>query len=168
MCIRDRCMGVPWGAPDDLNTFLAMVNNVPADWFWSAFSIGRNQMAYVAASVLAGGNVRVGLEAVSYTHLDVYKRQAPPLPFQTAGTRQSRSAHPHPLPKPKAHATAARSRRSAAPPVRPATPRANGKSRAPDAGWPTAAGPALRPPQELNSAAAPAAPASAGLSRARK
>lgn len=56
------CMGVPWGAPDDLNTFLAMVNNVPSDWNWSAFSIGRNQMAYVAASVLAGGNVRVGLE----------------------------------------------------------------------------------------------------------
>ena len=56
------CMGVPWGAPDDLNTFMAMVNNVPADWFWSAFSIGRNQMAYVAAAVLAGGNVRVGLE----------------------------------------------------------------------------------------------------------
>jgi 3-dehydrocarnitine:acetyl-CoA trimethylamine transferase len=56
------CMGVPWGAPDDLNTFMAMVNNVPKDWFWSAFSIGRNQMPYVAAAVLAGGNVRVGLE----------------------------------------------------------------------------------------------------------
>ncbi|MDE3028532.1 MAG: 3-keto-5-aminohexanoate cleavage protein [Paracoccaceae bacterium] len=56
------CMGVPWGAPDDLNTFLAMVNNVPADWNWSAFSIGRNEMAYVTAAVLAGGNVRVGLE----------------------------------------------------------------------------------------------------------
>ena len=56
------CMGVPWGAPDDLNTFLAMVGNVPADWHWSAFSIGRNQMAYAAAAVLAGGNVRVGLE----------------------------------------------------------------------------------------------------------
>ncbi len=56
------CMGVPWGAPDDLNTFMAMVNNVPSDWHWSAFSIGRNQMPYVAASVLAGGNVRVGLE----------------------------------------------------------------------------------------------------------
>ena len=56
------CMGVPWGAPDDLNTFMAMVNNVPADWVWSAFAIGRNQMPYVAASVLAGGNVRVGLE----------------------------------------------------------------------------------------------------------
>ena len=56
------CLGVPWGAPDDLNTFLAMVNNVPQNWFFSAFSIGRHQMAYVAASVLAGGHVRVGLE----------------------------------------------------------------------------------------------------------
>jgi hypothetical protein len=41
-------MGVPWGAPDDLNTFMAMVNNVPEDWTWSAFSLGRNQMPYVA------------------------------------------------------------------------------------------------------------------------
>jgi uncharacterized protein (DUF849 family) len=56
------CMGVPWGAPDDLNTFMAMVNNVPSDWTWSAFSLGRHQMPYVAAAVLAGGNVRVGLE----------------------------------------------------------------------------------------------------------
>ena len=56
------CMGVPWGAPDDLNTFMAMVNNVPDTWNWSAFSLGRNQMPYVAAAVLAGGNVRVGLE----------------------------------------------------------------------------------------------------------
>ncbi|OIQ42094.1 MAG: NADPH dependent quinone reductase [Roseobacter sp. MedPE-SWde] len=56
------CMGVPWGAPNDLNTFMAMVNNVPESWNWSAFSLGRDQMAYVAASVLAGGNVRVGLE----------------------------------------------------------------------------------------------------------
>ncbi|MCB1348282.1 MAG: 3-keto-5-aminohexanoate cleavage protein [Maritimibacter sp.] len=56
------CMGVPWGAPDDLNTLMAMVNAVPDDWTWSAFSLGRNQMPYVAAAVLAGGNVRVGLE----------------------------------------------------------------------------------------------------------
>jgi uncharacterized protein (DUF849 family) len=56
------CMGVPWGAPDDLNTFMAMVNNVPEDWTFSAFSLGRNQMAYAAAAVLAGGHVRVGLE----------------------------------------------------------------------------------------------------------
>jgi uncharacterized protein (DUF849 family) len=56
------CMGVPWGAPDDLNTFMAMVNNVPPGWVFSAFSLGRNEMPYVAAAVLAGGNVRVGLE----------------------------------------------------------------------------------------------------------
>lgn len=56
------CMGVPWGAPDDLSTFLAMVGNIPAGWTWSAFSLGRNELPYVAASVLAGGNVRVGLE----------------------------------------------------------------------------------------------------------
>jgi len=56
------CMGVPWGAPDDLNTFMAMVNNVPDGWTFSAFALGRHQMAYVAAAVLAGGHVRVGLE----------------------------------------------------------------------------------------------------------
>ncbi len=56
------CMGVPWGAPDDLNTFMAMVNNVPDDWTFSAFGLGRSQMPMAAASVLAGGNVRVGLE----------------------------------------------------------------------------------------------------------
>lgn len=56
------CMGVPWGAPDDLNTLMAMVNNVPKDWTFSAFALGRHQMAYAAAAVLAGGNVRVGLE----------------------------------------------------------------------------------------------------------
>lgn len=56
------CMGVPWGAPDDLNTFMAMVSNLPSDWHFSAFGLGRNQMAYVAAAILAGGHVRVGLE----------------------------------------------------------------------------------------------------------
>ena len=56
------CMGVPWGAPDDLNTFMAMVNNVPQGWTFSAFGIGRSELPYVAAAVLAGGNARVGLE----------------------------------------------------------------------------------------------------------
>ncbi|MEM7711052.1 MAG: 3-keto-5-aminohexanoate cleavage protein, partial [Pseudomonadota bacterium] len=32
------------------------------DWTFSAFSLGRDQMAYVAASLLHGGHVRVGLE----------------------------------------------------------------------------------------------------------
>ncbi len=56
------CMGIPWGAPDDLNTFMAMRNNIPDDWTFSAFSIGRNQLKYVSLAAMAGGNVRVGLE----------------------------------------------------------------------------------------------------------
>jgi len=56
------CMGIPWGAPDDLNTFMAMRNNIPDDWTFSAFSIGRNQLKYVSLAAYAGGNVRVGLE----------------------------------------------------------------------------------------------------------
>lgn len=60
--LAQLCMGVPWGAPDDLHTFMAMVKNVPSDWTFSAFGLGRHQMPYVAAAVLAGGHVRVGLE----------------------------------------------------------------------------------------------------------
>ncbi|MES0213326.1 3-keto-5-aminohexanoate cleavage protein [Mesorhizobium sp. M0028] len=56
------CMGIPWGAPDDLSTLMAMVNTIPSSWTFSAFSIGRDALAYPAAAVLAGGNVRVGLE----------------------------------------------------------------------------------------------------------
>lgn len=56
------CMGIPWGAPDDLGTFKAIVDAVPAGWTFSAFSIGRNQLPYAALAMLAGGNVRVGLE----------------------------------------------------------------------------------------------------------
>lgn len=56
------CMGIPWGAPDDIATLMALTANLPPDWHFSAFSIGRNQMPYAALAVLAGGNVRVGLE----------------------------------------------------------------------------------------------------------
>lgn len=56
------CMGVPWGAPPDINTFMAMVNNIPDDWTFSAFGIGRKQLEFVALATIAGGNVRVGLE----------------------------------------------------------------------------------------------------------
>ena len=56
------CLGIPWGAPDDLRTFQALVDNLPQGWIFSAFSIGRNQLPFVAAAALAGGNVRVGLE----------------------------------------------------------------------------------------------------------
>ncbi len=56
------CMGIAYGAPDDPNTFMAMVNQLPPNAVFSAFSIGRMQLPFVAQAVLAGGNVRVGLE----------------------------------------------------------------------------------------------------------
>ena len=56
------CMGIPWGAPNDIATFNALVQNLPEDWIFSAFSISRDQMPYVALAALSGGNIRVGLE----------------------------------------------------------------------------------------------------------
>jgi uncharacterized protein (DUF849 family) len=56
------CLGIPYGAPSDVNSFMAMVNNMPAGAIWSSFAISRMQMPWVAQAVLAGGNVRVGLE----------------------------------------------------------------------------------------------------------
>jgi uncharacterized protein (DUF849 family) len=56
------CMGIPYGAPDDPGTLLALVNQLPADCVFSAFAIGRMQLAYVALAPVVGGNVRVGLE----------------------------------------------------------------------------------------------------------
>jgi uncharacterized protein (DUF849 family) len=56
------CMGIPYGAPDDLDTLMSMVNRLPERAIFSTFSIGRMQLAYVALAVIVGGNVRVGLE----------------------------------------------------------------------------------------------------------
>lgn len=56
------CMGIPYGAPADVGLLDAMVNMLPPDAQWTSFSIGRNQMPWVANSVLHGGHVRVGLE----------------------------------------------------------------------------------------------------------
>ena len=56
------CMGIAYGAPDDMQSLLAMRNLLPEGSVFSAFSIGRMQIPYVAMAALAGGNVRVGLE----------------------------------------------------------------------------------------------------------
>jgi 3-dehydrocarnitine:acetyl-CoA trimethylamine transferase len=60
------CMGIPYGAPDDPTTLLALVARLPPGAVFSAFSIGRMQLPYVALAALAGGNVRVGLEDNRY------------------------------------------------------------------------------------------------------
>jgi len=56
------CTGIPYGAPDDPETLLAMVNRLPPGAIFSTFSIGRMQLPWVAMAALVGGNVRVGLE----------------------------------------------------------------------------------------------------------
>ena len=71
------CMGVPWGAPDDLNTLMAMVNNVPDRWTFSAFGLGRHQLPLIAASVLSGGKVLVGWADNSMLELGVFGEDYP-------------------------------------------------------------------------------------------
>jgi uncharacterized protein (DUF849 family) len=56
------CAGIPYGAPDDPLTLLAMVNQLPHGSIFSTFSIGRMQLPFVAMAALVGGNVRVGIE----------------------------------------------------------------------------------------------------------
>jgi uncharacterized protein (DUF849 family) len=56
------CMGIPYGAPDDPQTLQAMVSRLPDGAVYSAFSISRMQIPYVAIAPHVGANVRVGLE----------------------------------------------------------------------------------------------------------
>lgn len=56
------CMGIPYGAPADPAAVAALTGAIPQGWTYSMFSVGRMQMPYVAQAVLAGGNVRVGME----------------------------------------------------------------------------------------------------------
>lgn len=75
------CLGIPYGAPDDPATLGALVANLPPGAVFTAFSIGRMQLPYVALSALLGGNVRVGLEdniflarGVKATNADLVER----------------------------------------------------------------------------------------------
>lgn len=56
------CMGIPFGAPADLATLMALVSRLPPGAIYSTFSIGRMQLPYAALAPLLGANVRVGLE----------------------------------------------------------------------------------------------------------
>ena len=56
------CLGVPYGAPADPGVLQAMVNLLPDDARFTSFALGRDQLPWVAQSVLLGGHARVGLE----------------------------------------------------------------------------------------------------------
>ncbi|MDH3713681.1 MAG: 3-keto-5-aminohexanoate cleavage protein [Gammaproteobacteria bacterium] len=66
------CLGIPYCAPADVGTFKAMVDLLPPDANWTAFAISRNQMPFVAQSVILGGNARVGLEDNLYLSRGVH------------------------------------------------------------------------------------------------
>lgn len=70
------CMGIPYGAPDDPTTLMSLVHALPPNTTFSAFSIGRNELPFVAMAVLAGGNVRVGLEDNLYLEKGVFASNA--------------------------------------------------------------------------------------------
>ena len=102
------CTGIPYGAPSDIPTLMAMVAQLPSGAIFSAFSIGRLQLPYVAMAALAGGNVRVGLEDNIYLSRGSWP-----------ATASSSSAPCHPRcderahPRPGGDARAARARRGA-------------------------------------------------------
>ena len=56
------CLGIPWGAPAKTTAMIAMLDVMPKNAIWSGFAISRNEMPFVAQTVLLGGNPRVGLE----------------------------------------------------------------------------------------------------------
>ena len=56
------CLGISYGAPATVESMMMMRDMLPDGAVWSAFGISREQFPMVAAGVLLGGNVRVGLE----------------------------------------------------------------------------------------------------------
>jgi uncharacterized protein (DUF849 family) len=56
------CLGIVGNAPATPEAMLAMRDMLPPGARWSAFGVSRWEMPMVAQAVLAGGNVRVGLE----------------------------------------------------------------------------------------------------------
>lgn len=70
------CLGIPWGAEQTVETMAAMKAQLPAGASWASFGIGRGQMPMAAASVVLGGNVRVGLEDNIYLERGVLASNA--------------------------------------------------------------------------------------------
>lgn len=68
--IFQLCLGIPWGAPANVETMLMMRNMLPEESIWSAFGIGAQQFPMLAQAFLLGGHVRVGLEDNLYLDKD--------------------------------------------------------------------------------------------------
>lgn len=70
------CLGIPWGADHSVDIMKTMRDQLPPDAAWAGFGISRMQMPMVAAAVLLGGNVRVGLEDNLYLERGVLATNA--------------------------------------------------------------------------------------------
>ncbi len=70
------CHGIPWGAPADVGILKSLVDQLPPAANWTAFALGRYQMAFAAQAVILGGNVRVGLEDNLYLEKGVFATNA--------------------------------------------------------------------------------------------
>ncbi len=70
------CLGIPYGAPADTRSMLAMIDLLPEGAQWAAFAISRMEMPLVAQAVILGGNVRVGLEDNLYLRRGVFASNA--------------------------------------------------------------------------------------------
>jgi len=65
-------LGIKWGAPALPETILYLRNLLPAGANWGAIGIAQKQFPIAAQSVLAGGNIRVGLEDNLYLDRGVF------------------------------------------------------------------------------------------------
>jgi 3-keto-5-aminohexanoate cleavage enzyme len=60
--IWQLCLGVPGGAPPDLQTIAHLLGRLPQGAIWSTLGVGRHQLEVNVLSLLYGGHVRTGLE----------------------------------------------------------------------------------------------------------
>ena len=56
------CLGIPWGAPADLVSLLAIKSYLPPDCLWSVMATGARQLPMTTHALLLGGHLRVGFE----------------------------------------------------------------------------------------------------------
>lgn len=69
-------LGVKWAMPASVESILYLRGLLPPGSRWVAFGLGRQQMPMVAASVILGGNARVGLEDNWYLDRGVFASNA--------------------------------------------------------------------------------------------
>ena len=56
------CLGIPWGGRANMETMQLMRDQLPANAVWASFGISRFEFPMIAAAVVLGGHVRVGME----------------------------------------------------------------------------------------------------------